>query len=203
MKTKIIKFLKIFLWFSSILVLSICLYLGYVFSKFNQDIDDEIITEATQEIRNANQLDARVLGMYDRIYDNATHNTSIKHAWKTLLGNKIECPCLNVTRNLTMNHNHRKTISLNAYTIATRLETKVSQVECLNFYLQKFDFLSGGKGIEEAAVVYFDKPISELNNDELIGLIIMQENPSLFNPKRKKERFDRKVSEVKNGNNLN
>lgn len=198
MKTKIIKLLKIFLWISGVFALSICLYLGYVFSRFNQDIDDEIITEAAKEIKKSKQMDARVLSMYNRIYDNATENTSIKHAWKILLGKKIECPCYNATRMIPINRNKRKKLTENTYAIATRLETKVSQVDCLNFLFEKFDYLYGAIGIEEAARIYFNKPINELTDDELIGLIIMHENPSLFNPNRKKERFDKRVSEAKN-----
>lgn len=198
MKTKIIKLLKIFLWISGVFALSICLYLGYVFSKSNQDIDYEILNEVAKEIKKSKQLDARVLSMYDRVYDNASENTSIKHAWKMLWGKKIECPCYNATRRFPFHLNKRKKLTENSYAIATRLESKVSQVDCLNFLFEKFDYLYGAIGIEEAALVYFKKPMNELTDDELIGLIIMHENPSLFNPKRKKERFDKRVSEAKN-----
>jgi hypothetical protein len=198
MKTKIFKLLKIFLWISGVFALSICLYLGYVFSKFNQDIDYEILNEVAKEIKKSKQLDARVLSMYDRVYDGASKNSSIKHAWKKLWGKKIECPCYMVTTRLPIHMNKRKKFTENSYAIATRLETKVSQMDCLNFLFEKFDYLYDAIGIEEAARIYFKKPMNELTDDELIGLIVMHENPSLFNPKRKKERFDKRVNEAKN-----
>jgi membrane peptidoglycan carboxypeptidase len=67
----------------------------------------------------------------------------------------------------------------------------------LNFIFEDFNYLYNNEGVDEASEFYFQKSVNELNDDELIGLIIMQKNPLLYNPKRFKDKFDQKVNEVK------
>jgi membrane peptidoglycan carboxypeptidase len=55
------------------------------------------------------------------------------------------------------------------------------------------DFLNNNIGIKNAAIFYFDKKIENLNEEEIITLIVMMENPSLYNPKRRKEMVEDKV----------
>lgn len=66
--------------------------------------------------------------------------------------------------------------------ISVQLERKYTKGEIMAMYLNKFDFLNDGDGIQAASEVYFGKPQSELNIEEAAMLVGMLKNPSLFNP---------------------
>ena len=66
--------------------------------------------------------------------------------------------------------------------ISVQLERKYTKGEIMAMYLNKFDFLNDGDGIQAASEVYFGKPQSELTIEEAAMLVGMLKNPSLFNP---------------------
>ena len=66
--------------------------------------------------------------------------------------------------------------------IAAQLERQYTKEEIMAMYLNKFDFLNDGDGIEAASEVYFGKPQNDLSLQEAAMLVGMLKNPSLFNP---------------------
>lgn len=174
-----------------------CIYIGYVFSPFNEDIDKEKIVELTEVIKESKKHDERLLLMYSKVNNNALEKSFWDNYWRMILkGENNRCPCWLVVRDARF-INLRKRIVENDFAITVKIEKEVSQKDCLNYYLENFRFLNRVRGIETAAKFYFQKEIANLSEDEMIGLIVMLENPVLYNPKRFKERHDEKVKEVK------
>ena len=66
--------------------------------------------------------------------------------------------------------------------IAVRLEEKYTKEEIVTMYLNQFDFLYNAVGIENAALVYFNKKPIDLSKIEAAMLVGMCKNPSLYNP---------------------
>lgn len=66
--------------------------------------------------------------------------------------------------------------------IAKRLEERYTKEEIIMMYLNQFDFLYNGVGIENAARVYFDKLPKDLSKEEAALLVGMCKNPTIYNP---------------------
>ncbi|MFM7661556.1 MAG: transglycosylase domain-containing protein [Bacteroidota bacterium] len=66
--------------------------------------------------------------------------------------------------------------------IATRLEKRFTKEEIITMYLNQFDFLYNGVGIENAAKIYFNKSAKTVTKEEAAMLVGMCKNPSLYNP---------------------
>lgn len=62
------------------------------------------------------------------------------------------------------------------------VEDQTSQQQCLNLVAQQTDFLFGNIGAESASLHYFSKSLEQLNDEELLSLIVMMQNPGLYNP---------------------
>lgn len=80
--------------------------------------------------------------------------------------------------------------------LANQLDNKLTQKQSLYAYLSKFDFGSNAIGMNEAAKIYYNKNIEELNEKESLELMVMTLNSSLFNKFRQPERLDKKVREI-------
>lgn len=65
------------------------------------------------------------------------------------------------------------------------IEDHTSQKECLNFIAEHFDFLYGNIGIETASQFYLEEKFEKLDDREMMTLIVMMENPSLYSPVRR------------------
>lgn len=78
-----------------------------------------------------------------------------------------------------------------------KIKKDFSNDDCLKFNLLNADFLYKNIGVENASKYYFKKKIEQLNDDEIITLLIMLENPSLYNPARNPEGIKKKVNVYK------
>ena len=76
-----------------------------------------------------------------------------------------------------------------------KLEQDFTQEECLKFLFLKNDYLNGNVGIKEGAKFFFKKTLKELNIEEKITLILMLENPSLYNPIKERKILKKKIIE--------
>ena len=74
------------------------------------------------------------------------------------------------------------------WVIAAKLERYYTKEEILTMYLNKFDFLYNAVGIKTAANTYFSKEPRDLDILESAMLIGMCKNPSLYNPRRFRDR---------------
>lgn len=189
-----LKLLKIGLLISGFFLLGVGLYIGYIFSNLNQEINKDKIDLIVSEIKKVEHQDDRLVRMYAQIYPNALEKSTWNKLWELIWGENNECPCLDISKRYYFYD--KKRFSENHYAVSLMLEREVSQSECINFIFDNFDYLFNSKGVKEAAEAYFKKSISELNDRELIGLIIMQKNSSYYNPIKYPEIFEGEIDKV-------
>ncbi len=72
--------------------------------------------------------------------------------------------------------------------LALRLERTFSKAELLELYLNEIYLGMGTYGVAAAALIYFDKPLSELTIDEVAFLAALPKAPNNYHPIRRKER---------------
>jgi penicillin-binding protein 1C len=65
---------------------------------------------------------------------------------------------------------------------AQQLETKVSKIEILEFYLNQVPYAARRRGIKQAALYYFNRDIQTLNKKEMLALAVMVRSPKWLNP---------------------
>jgi len=63
----------------------------------------------------------------------------------------------------------------------------------LNFIADQYDFLYHNKSLKKASTFYFNKELSELNNEELQIFAIMMKNPFIYNPIRNPENLKKQL----------
>lgn len=88
-------------------------------------------------------------------------------------------------------YRHGRSITKMIYVL--KIEREFSKDECLKFQFLNEDYLFRNKGIKDAAKFYFKKDLEELNEEEKLVLVVMLDNPSLYNPIRRKEKVMNKV----------
>lgn len=54
----------------------------------------------------------------------------------------------------------------------------------------------GSKGIESASLAYFDVPLSSLQPEETLALLVLLRGPSYYDPVCRRERFEDRYSAV-------
>ena len=99
-------------------------------------------------------------------------------------------PCEKVTHYIS---SYRHGFSLTKFVYFLKIIHEFTSDDCLKLVFNQTDFLNNNIGIKNAAIFYFDKKIENLNEKEKITLIVMMENPSLYNPKRRKGMVEDKV----------
>jgi len=116
----------------------------------------------------------------------AVYNKIHKHIPKK---QKI-CPCEKVTHYIS---SYRHGFSLTKFVYFLKIRHEFTSDDCLKLVFNQTEFLNNNIGIKNAAMFYFDKKIKNLNEEEKITLIVIMKNPSLYNPKRRKEMVEDKV----------
>ncbi|WP_082422551.1 transglycosylase domain-containing protein [Aquimarina longa] len=77
----------------------------------------------------------------------------------------------------------------NRYVLAWKLEKELSQNECLNYLVVKYDFLYNTTGIYQASRFYFNTELDSLDKKQSTTLILVMKNAWLYNPRKAPERI--------------
>lgn len=80
------------------------------------------------------------------------------------------------------------------YLFAKKIESIYSDQDIVKFVFNRSFYLYDNVGPQKAAIFWFKKNLAELNEKELLTLVIMQKNPSLYNPYRRQELIDATVA---------
>ena len=153
--------------------------------KISKDNQEEIISI----IQSAPALPERFYYLYNKIYPGSLDYGQLHYFLNRNKG-YAECPCRLAGYKFSTLYN----IHLTQLTFW--LEEKVSPKECLNYYAAHMDFSNQINGILQASNYYFDKNIRDLSDYELIELIIILENPTLYNKNRKSDRLNKRVNDI-------
>lgn len=202
MKSKLTKFIKRVCYLLIFLFIGIFCTFQYLRYDFNKNLDKESFENVILEIQKATPLPEKFVTLYEQIHPITTVN-GLHYEHLRGIYNEKECPCLNTAR-MTFLYVPNQSFTKNRYQLgkyfyAKKLEKRVSQQACLNFNLSIFGFLFNTKGIQEASKYYFDKEPAALNEEEMITIIIMLQNPRRYNPKRSvsKKTLATKIAEIK------
>lgn len=152
-------------------------------------INEEDAKEYVDEIKSAPYLPGRYYEIYEQMYpESLTKHNHFRYLLDRVFGSKnnLDCECNKVASN-TPYYGFKRIL------FVSYLEKKLSPKECLNYYVKTTDYFNGCKGASRASEFYFKKSIMGLNDEELIRLILMTENPALYNPKRERVQTEEKV----------
>ncbi|WP_127844655.1 transglycosylase domain-containing protein [Psychroflexus aestuariivivens] len=188
---KLLKF--IFIGLIIVLVIGF-LVVQYLKSDFYNPFDNKKFEHLKTQIDSSNELPSEFVKVFNEINPITNTDGIITDRLKEKFDR--ECPCLSAGNISLVNEISR--FKINQYVLGWKLEKEFTQKECLNYYVQNFDFLNNSKGLNSASEFYFNKRISDLNYEELATLVLMLKNPTLYNPKRYPERLKEKLSELKN-----
>lgn len=170
-------FKKTLKYFAITFILLFVVY-NLILSDFNPMFKDEQFVYLTNKLRETEKED---LKFYVETYNKVQERIKYKDK---------RCEC-EVAAHYIGPHRHGRSITKMIY--VQKLKREFKKNECLKFQFLNADYLFGNIGIKEAAKFYFKKNLEQLNEEEKITLIVMIENPSLYNPIRRKEKVLDKV----------
>lgn len=137
------------------------------------------------------QKHARIIDLYKRIYKVSNFNTILF----TGRNFKNKYPSLEIVQDGKFGLYRVSKIPFVNSIFALKTERNHSLEKCIALNFEISEFLDGNRGVEMASKYYFEKDYSNLNEEELLKLIIMYSNPSLYNPNKeqRRERFENKL----------
>lgn len=171
----------------SVIVLAITI--TYLLSNFNPIYKNEEFVDLTHKMKEAQKENLKA---FTNIYQKIKINTKIKEE---------KCPCDRATDYIgPYRHGYSPTKLL--YKIKVKRE--FTQLDCYKYLLLNTDFkghYADSKiktfGVRDASKFYFNKKIEQLNEEEILTLIAMLKNPSLYDPIRNKEGVRNRVNVLK------
>lgn len=153
-----------------------------------------------KEIKNAEKLPERFYKIYETQNPNSLTYSLKKQMFMALLTSNFRKPPSSQVAVYTIllwnNNISSRNYKLREISFSWKIESQVSQRECLNFIVNKEGFLYGIKGIKKASKKYFDKKLEDLNDKELASLVLMMKNPRMYNPIRRKKILEQKVEQL-------
>lgn len=173
------KSLKIFFGF----FISLIIVIAFLISDFNPIFKNREYVGLTEKL---NEAQKENLKAFTEIYQK--------------IGSKInnrKCSCDRATDYIGP---YRHGYSITKLLYKLKIQREFTQVDCFKFLLLNTDFKhfyadSTYKtfGVKEASKFYFNKSIKDLNKKEVLTLIAILENPSLYDPIRNKEGVKNRV----------
>lgn len=169
---------KIFKIIALLLILLVVVY-NLLLSDFNPMFNDEEFVYLTNSIKLTQKENLEsIVVIYKKI-----NGKKKRKSWQ-------RCPCEIATTYISP---YRHGFSLTKSLYLKKIEREFTHDDCLKFELMNADLMNGNIGIKSAAKFYFGKSVEELNEKEKITFVVMLENPSLYNPLRRKEKVEEKV----------
>lgn len=69
----------------------------------------------------------------------------------------------------------------NVVLMAFLFEDYATSQQCLQYNMAHFDFTRNNLGVEAASQYYFKKPVNDLTDDEVLEILVMYQNPTIYN----------------------
>lgn len=158
-----------------VLIIFILIY-NFLLSDFNPMFKDEEFVYLTNKLRETEKEDLKFfVETYNKVNEKRKHK---------------RCEC-EVPATYIEPYRHGRSITKMIYVL--KIEREFSNNVCLKFQFLNADYLFGNIGIRDAAKFYFKKNLEQLNEEQKLILVVMLDNPSLYNPIRRKEKVMNKV----------
>ena len=185
-----------------VIVVSLLILGFYIFllNAWKIDFTENEINQYISEMKQAEELPNLFYELYNLDTNNSLENGTLMYLTKNFFFVKTNQPLsiwiakmMYIPKAEYRKYPHILKIELS---LATKIDKEISPKEQLNFMLKQTDFANGQIGIKSASKYYFNKEITELNENEIASLIIMTRNPALYNPKRRPEKLKAEVEKL-------
>lgn len=200
--TELKKFYTILKRTSIIVVLLFIVLYFYTKNYWKNFTNETEISELVSEIKKADSLPEKFYELYE-VEDpkSLTYDLNQQIITQIFSSNYRMSPSSQVALVLRLSLKKNKSFDNRRYilldiSLSWKIESQTTQKECLNWLAENSDFLYNTVGIKQASLRYFEKELAELNERELASLVIMMNNPSLYNPLKRKKLLDQRVNEL-------
>lgn len=175
---KLLKYLVIFFGGFFIIYHLVLSDLNPMFSSNEYKLLDSSLAEVNI------QKHSRIIDLYKRIYK----VEGIKNAFFSKRSYMVKYPSLIIANNNKFTLFRASKYNFTRPIFPLKVERNHSLEKCIALNFELADFVNHNFGVEMASKYYFGKDYISLNDEELLKLIIMSENPVLYNPKKEKRR---------------
>lgn len=126
----------------------------------------------------APQLPKNFIKVYSKVYPERINGNVYKLILYRFFGERYNIPSLDISQHYMSSR--RRGDLYNIVVITSYTERNFSQEQCLNFYFQYLDFTHNNIGIEAASQYFYKQPLNGLSDEQILELIVMEKNPSLY-----------------------
>ena len=171
-----------------LLVISFRVLVAYIKYSAEKIVTEQELNRIVNQIKTAPPLPDNFKVTYARVYDGVFNRNFISALIKSLFSKSADqCPSDRVAGEFWFffaRPSHTFQRSLHRLGLIWLLEDRVSQEKCFEYYTSRLDFTSNVVGLHAAASCFYHQPLDSLGIDEQLGLILMINNPVLYNPVR-------------------
>ena len=171
-----------------ILFLTFILIIGCFYIYLTNSIDSVMSKERQEiifaEINKSEELPNSFYIQYEKINPNGFSRSYTESLLSRFSDKLKHCACEEIYAHPGYFDNYNR---LAPHIFFYEVNKKIDSKKCLDYVLQNADFTHHIKGVKFASRKYFNKEINELNENEVLDLLIIHENPSLYY--RSKERL--------------
>ena len=147
-------------------------------------------------VRSAKELPQNVSVVLDKYYVKELNNSYLKGIITNIQQRKhIDCYSSKIAHQVYYLRNRNAGI-LSAPTTALWLEDYFTQKQCFLFLFNTYSM--NNRSMEDNSHYFFNQPLSSLDEEEVLRLIIMMDAPTFYNPTINPENSDRRVKEIMN-----
>lgn len=194
---------KVVKWIARGLFILSCLCFCFYFcirSSWKEVLAEEQMIEMVRELETSRQVPRGVKEKLVKIYPSILKEGVTSHIVDGLVGETSNelCPCRDVVRMLHLDFT-KGTRSMSGFyeiSLIWEIESRVSQEQCLNYYLEHIGFIKS-KGVWEVAKVKYGKPLEEITDEQEFELILSMRNPSLYNKIRRPDLFENEMKKLR------
>lgn len=187
MKNRAFKIIRLLLIF---VIFSVGLYL-YLLSDFNTLYQNENFISLKKSIENSKKEDLKdFVAIYNKTHTIISYRKSLLSGYSYKVGMS---PFRDAVNSRLYRYDSQIEANFKNILYALKLEEDFTADECLTYLFLNCDYLYGNKGVKDASNFFFKKSIKNLTLKEKITLVIMRDNPSLYNPFRERAILKRRI----------
>lgn len=161
-------------------------------------ISDKNINKLITEIKTSESLSKEFYSLYETEYPGSLSYSYNSVVFKAIFTDKnivspiAKASCMYLNSNKVYERNHL--LKQNEISLSLKLDDKVSSYECLNWLVYNDYNWYKHKTAKKFMEDYYIKNFKSFSTNEMAGLILHMKNPSLYNPYKRKERFESAVN---------
>lgn len=190
---------KIFLCLALLNAMAAWLFLLHCKSIAKELIGEKGWGTICTSIETAPELPANFIHTYELVYPGELHRDYKYGFLKGLLsGKNYTPPSMVLSRSQVISISDFRQVGKRFQLgMVLLIEEQFTQMQCFKTYLSSWDFTHGVKGIQQASIYYFNKPLKKLTLDEQLGLILKIDNPYYYDERRHPEAYSNGLVRLK------